>query len=357
MYLSRPCRRWVGLAALSSAIALSSLAIAPETARACSPLPGSRPTPLSQRLERAPYAFQGTVTAIDGETVTVQVDRYFSGTGPETVRVSGFNTHSCSDYVTETGDRYLFFAEGSGTDGTWTAVYDGAFGSTRRWTPELAAELADNTAPPANSGTLPDDLARDLRRRVADWSQQPLEAIDLVAVEPQQWSDGCLGLYLPGTACLQAITPGWRVVLSSGEQQWIYRTDAEGDTVHLENGIEVLPATTREAVFNQIESEFGVPSDQLSVAQVYPNLWGGCYGINTGPNQICTTIGIYGWQIVVESASGDRGWTYHTNLDGSEARLNPGLSSAQAPAAPEPERDRSTSRSLWEWLTGLWPAE
>ena len=41
--------------------------------------------------------------------------------------------------------------------------------------------------------------------------------ISLVSVEKVQWRDSCLGVSLPGQMCAQAITPGYKIILDSGE--------------------------------------------------------------------------------------------------------------------------------------------
>jgi hypothetical protein len=56
----------------------------------------------------------------------------------------------------------------------------------------------------------------------------------IVKVEQEDWSDGCLGLGGADVACNQAIVPGWRVIVASGEQSWVYRTDASGSLVKLD---------------------------------------------------------------------------------------------------------------------------
>jgi hypothetical protein len=63
----------------------------------------------------------------------------------------------------------------------------------------------------------------------------PVNEIDLVSYERAEWPDSCLGLAKPGEQCLQAITPGWRVVLSAKGQQYVFRTDQDGDIVRQEN--------------------------------------------------------------------------------------------------------------------------
>jgi hypothetical protein len=59
------------------------------------------------------------------------------------------------------------------------------------------------------------------------------EAFEVVEAEPQDWPDGCLGLAESGTACTQAIVPGWQVVIQANQQQWTFRTDNTGSEVRL----------------------------------------------------------------------------------------------------------------------------
>ena len=56
----------------------------------------------------------------------------------------------------------------------------------------------------------------------------------ILEVQQQQWSDGCLGLGATDEICTQAITPGYRVVVTDGTNNWTYRTDNLGNTVRLE---------------------------------------------------------------------------------------------------------------------------
>ena len=58
-----------------------------------------------------------------------------------------------------------------------------------------------------------------------------VDEIDYVSFSSEEWPDACLGLAEPGEMCAQVITPGWRVVLTAGGQQYIYRTDDAGEVI------------------------------------------------------------------------------------------------------------------------------
>lgn len=51
----------------------------------------------------------------------------------------------------------------------------------------------------------------------------------------ETWSDGCLGLAKPDEICTQALVEGWRVIVSDGDQNWVYRTDRTGQIIRLES--------------------------------------------------------------------------------------------------------------------------
>jgi len=66
-------------------------------------------------------------------------------------------------------------------------------------------------------------------------SRTGLPKADFTIVEAQEetWPNGCLGLARPGELCTQALVSGWRVVVSRGQQRWVYRTDESGEQVRL----------------------------------------------------------------------------------------------------------------------------
>jgi hypothetical protein len=59
-----------------------------------------------------------------------------------------------------------------------------------------------------------------------------------VEAEQRIWPDGCLGLAEPDEFCTQALVRGWRVVVTDGEREWIYRTSGRSQPiqVRLERG-------------------------------------------------------------------------------------------------------------------------
>lgn len=81
------------------------------------------------------------------------------------------------------------------------------------------------------------DLPADVRTAVLDdiasRTGSPKAEFTIVEAQEETWPNGCLGLAKPGEVCTQALVPGWRVVVSRGQQRWVYRTDQAGNQVRL----------------------------------------------------------------------------------------------------------------------------
>jgi len=74
-----------------------------------------------------------------------------------------------------------------------------------------------------------------------------VEQVEIRNIEPVEWPDGCLGLAGPDEMCTMAIVPGYRVVLSSGSAQYIFRTNESGSALRRETGlVDFSPAETGE---------------------------------------------------------------------------------------------------------------
>jgi hypothetical protein len=92
----------------------------------------------------------------------------------------------------------------------------------------------DSNQPGATPGTSEgthtpmSDLPNPVRLAIAalaDDRQLATSAIEVVAIEPTEWPNSSLGCPQPGRAYLQIITPGYRVVLAAGGQQYEYHTN------------------------------------------------------------------------------------------------------------------------------------
>lgn len=59
------------------------------------------------------------------------------------------------------------------------------------------------------------------------------DQISFVTAEAVQWTDSCLGLGGPAESCLQAITPGYNVMLSAQGTNYEVHTNEDGTAVRI----------------------------------------------------------------------------------------------------------------------------
>jgi D-alanyl-D-alanine carboxypeptidase len=90
---------------------------------------------------------------------------------------------------------------------------------------------------PAPGGAEAPAIPPDLVNRAAEWLAKELNVsvkdLTLVSAEHVEWTDSCFGLGGPAESCLQAITPGWRMVAEAPGKQYEVRTDESGSAFRL----------------------------------------------------------------------------------------------------------------------------
>ena len=296
------------------------LALIPaKPARACSPAPGSHPSSIAQRVEGSQYIFEGTVTQVQGNSVVIQVNEYFKGQGPKTITLIGFNQTSCDDFLSS-GEHRLFFGEDN-NQGSWNAVYDGAFGSTEPWSEEVQSQVEEIDWQVLSSpDSLPKSVAEAVERQVRENFGFDDASITIISAQKRTWPNGCLGLAFPNIACTEALVEGWLVNLTRDGIPLRYRSDRNGRVVFLENGVEAVPNSVKAAIFNQALPLLPVNINNVKLTQAFPRLWDGCLGIHYGGQQVCTSIGIPGWQVVLQEQG--KTWVFHSNQNGSRLKIN-----------------------------------
>ncbi|HEU0115569.1 MAG TPA: hypothetical protein VFQ80_12875, partial [Thermomicrobiales bacterium] len=94
---------------------------------------------------------------------------------------------------------------------------------------EAASQPASGTATVASFGGTP-----GLDAVLADAASKfgvPVNQIDIVTNEPREWPSAALGCPQPGEVYAQVITPGYVVLLQSGDQRIEYHLDSRGNFV------------------------------------------------------------------------------------------------------------------------------
>jgi len=121
----------------------------------------------------------------------------------------------------------------------------------------------------------------------------------------QKWSDGCLGLAKPGEICTQAVVDGWRIVVSNGQRDWVYRTNRNGQVLRLENrntanNSNNLPRNIANRVLRDAAQKLNVSSSQLKLVKAERRNWSdGCLGLGR-PEYQCAAAITPGWLVTVE---------------------------------------------------------
>lgn len=188
----------------------------------------------------------------------------------------------------------------------------------------------------------PNPLPNRIRRLVIQTHAQQLQVpqgrLQVVAFSQETWSNSCLDLQKPNERCAGVITPGWRVEVSDGSQNWLYRTDNTGRVIRAENlnNVASLPDRVGQKVLALASRQSGIPVAELKLVDGRSRTWDGCLGV-AGPDQMCTMIAIPGWQVIV--AGRQQYWVYHLNQTGEMIKLNPTTSGKGtiAPTFWEPE--------------------
>ena len=69
------------------------------------------------------------------------------------------------------------------------------------------------------------------RKRVANDLGLDYKTLTVQSVEPAEWRDSCLGVHLPDQVCAEVIIPGYRIILSTTDNQYEAHTNTDGSIV------------------------------------------------------------------------------------------------------------------------------
>jgi hypothetical protein len=114
-------------------------------------------------------------------------------------------------------------------EGRVIVVYIGTDGGTVLL---LSSLLGDpiTEAGEAGEAPYPPAVTAAIRALAQDLGADP-GTIEVLGYEAVDWPDSCLGLPVPGEACAEVITPGWRIGLRSGGIEYEARSDELGTVV------------------------------------------------------------------------------------------------------------------------------
>lgn len=236
----------------------------------------------------------------------------------------GQANESCAQILIENGWRVVM------TDGrqTWSYRSD-ATGRTVR--------LEDKERPSSNK--LPQSIADAVLSQASQLLNVSVSQLRITQSEQQTWNNGCLDLQRANERCIGSSTPGWRVVVESKQQRLVYHTDREGSRIRLnEQASQIsntnLPQSVTDAVLRAASGRTGLKTSELRIVK-YMQVQGSssCLGLPPRPGEGCTKDLVPLWQVTVEG--GQQRLVYHTNLNGSQIRLNEAASSIGSTKFPD----------------------
>jgi hypothetical protein len=180
-------------------------------------------------------------------------------------------------------------------------------------TPVAATPATDNAADAVSAAAVA-QLAADLGLTETD--------VTVVSAAPTEFSDGCLGLGGPEESCLQAITPGWVVILNANGQEYAVHTDATGQQVRIAPDFvagAADPEAATAAAVAHLAAELGVAEAEVNVVGLEAAEFSdGCLGLG-GPEESCLQAITPGW--VLTLSAGGQEYTVHTDATGQQARI------------------------------------
>lgn len=186
--------------------------------------------------------------------------------------------------------------------------------------------------PNQNQTRLPNSVVRQVRRDLAAQANVPQGRLRVVNYSRETWPDSCLGLARDNERCAMAIVEGWRVELTDGQRNWVYRSDLTGTVIRMETHDPAsLPPQVIERLLETIAREGRVPASSLRVVETQPRVFDGCMGVYA-PDVMCTRIAISGWSVIV--AGENQSWVYHVSEDASRIVLNPTASGSRGDLVP-----------------------
>ena len=159
-------------------------------------------------------------------------------------------------------------------------------------------------------------------------AEDQIEATEVVDVE---FSDSCLGLGGPAESCLQAITPGWLVLLDVNGAPYEVHTDETGQQIRIAPALpeesdvpaDMAADTAAAAAQEFVAAELDVALGDVQVVSVEPTEFNdGCLGFGR-PDESCIQVITTGWIVILDV--GGQTYEAHTDETGQQVRLAPSM--------------------------------
>jgi len=146
--------------------------------------------------------------------------------------------------------------------------------------------------------------------------------VEVVSIEATEFTDSCLGLGQANESCLQAITPGWLVMLNAGGQEYEVHTDETGQQVRIavempvdEDNSDTAAAAAQVFLANELGVGLG---DVEVVSSVATEFTDSCLGLGQA-NESCLQALTPGWLVILKVAGQE--YEAHTDETGQQVRI------------------------------------
>lgn len=129
----------------------------------------------------------------------------------------------------------------------------------------VTAQTPPETGVQVNGGSHP-AAALAARADLAARLNLPPEQVKVIAAEPREWADSCLGMGSPAEICMTVITPGYLVRLNADGLEYVYHTDIDGKSMRMAGGPDLIPSDGQQAIFWQREGGIAGFCDTLQIS-------------------------------------------------------------------------------------------
>ncbi|OKH36399.1 hypothetical protein NIES2119_17305 [[Phormidium ambiguum] IAM M-71] len=97
-----------------------------------------------------------------------------------------------------------------------------------------SSSLVSQNQSDRSTNTLPNSIANAVKKDLSKRTGIAPGKLKVVNSQQETWPNGCLGISEPDQICTQALVPGWRITVTDGQKNWVYRTDNSGRNIRLE---------------------------------------------------------------------------------------------------------------------------
>ncbi|MDY6781185.1 MAG: hypothetical protein SW833_01290 [Cyanobacteriota bacterium] len=120
--------------------------------------------------------------------------------------------------------------------------------------PILPVSLSGDFPPTLPGGWVEEDIspsevptyaAQTILEHAAIDSGLPISLLDITAAQEVYWSSGCLAFGEPGQICTTEVIGGWRAIVASDEQHWIYHSTDDMDRPLIWSSTDTEPGTSQ----------------------------------------------------------------------------------------------------------------